>query len=159
MGQLALGLRSLAVRFAVFVVLAALLAWILGGTLFPAPQRVNFPAWQFDGAAWNWRVSGSSTDAGPTAWTLFEHRDGDGVREQRFGLNGEWRQVWGPRFDAGTMMIGLALEPGPGSADQATQWWLLRFAPGPGGSVDKSRLDDEASLREVLGATAESAPL
>ena len=35
MGQIVLGFRSLAVKVAVFVALAALLAWILGGTLWP----------------------------------------------------------------------------------------------------------------------------
>lgn len=37
MGQILLGFRSLAVKIAVFVVLASLLAWILGGTLWPRP--------------------------------------------------------------------------------------------------------------------------
>ncbi len=35
MGQVLLGLRSLFVRIAVFVTMAALLAWALGGTLWP----------------------------------------------------------------------------------------------------------------------------
>ena len=35
MGQVYLGFRSLLVKFAVFVVMAALLAWAIGGTLWP----------------------------------------------------------------------------------------------------------------------------
>ena len=35
MGQVALGFRSLLVRAAVFFIMAALLAWALGGTLGP----------------------------------------------------------------------------------------------------------------------------
>lgn len=37
MGQILLGFRSLALKIAVFVALAALLAWTLGGTLWPRP--------------------------------------------------------------------------------------------------------------------------
>ena len=37
MGQVVLGFRSLAVKLAVFVALATVLAWILGGTLWPRP--------------------------------------------------------------------------------------------------------------------------
>ena len=36
--QLFLGFRSLAVKIFIFVVMAALLAWALGGTLWPRPQ-------------------------------------------------------------------------------------------------------------------------
>ena len=35
MGQVILGFRSLLVKIAVFVLMAAMLAWILGGTLWP----------------------------------------------------------------------------------------------------------------------------
>lgn len=57
MGQFALGIRSLLFKAAIFVVLAALLAWALGGTLFPRPSRAEFPAANFAGHAWVWRVS------------------------------------------------------------------------------------------------------
>ena len=36
--QLFLGFRSLAVKILIFVIMAALLAWALGGTLWPRPQ-------------------------------------------------------------------------------------------------------------------------
>ncbi|MFM1936719.1 MAG: hypothetical protein RI990_1678 [Planctomycetota bacterium] len=44
MNQFLLALRSLAVAVAVFLVLAFLAARMFGGTLFPRPPRVDFPA-------------------------------------------------------------------------------------------------------------------
>lgn len=43
MGQVALGLRSLVFRIVIFVIMAGLLAWILGGTLWPKPVSVVQP--------------------------------------------------------------------------------------------------------------------
>ncbi len=144
MGQVALGLKNLAVRLVIFVIMAALLAWILGGTLFPAPQRVSLPAWDFDGAAWNWRVSGSADKAEPVAWTLLEHREGSD-REQRFGIGGAWSEVWGPRLLDGGMSLGIGASPREG----AMEWWLLRVRPAPNRRVEKTLL---ASRQALLGA-------
>lgn len=50
MGQVILGFRSLLVKIAVFVVMAAMLAWILGGTLWPKTAvRVVGEAVEVDG--------------------------------------------------------------------------------------------------------------
>jgi len=57
MGQITLGIRSLLIKGAVFFLLAALLAWVLGGTLFPRAERADYPAVQFAGAEWNVRLS------------------------------------------------------------------------------------------------------
>jgi hypothetical protein len=57
MGQFALGIRSLLIKAAVFVALAALLAWVLGGTLFPRPSRAEVLALAANGYEWYWRVS------------------------------------------------------------------------------------------------------
>ena len=58
MGQVALGLRSLVVRIIVFVVMAALLAWALGGTLWPRPvHAVQRPVVDAGGQQWGWRVT------------------------------------------------------------------------------------------------------
>lgn len=168
MGQVALGLRSLVVRLAVFVVLAALLAWVLGGTLFPSPQRVNFPAWEFAGSQWNWRVSGSGSDAGATSWTLFE-RLGEGDKtEQRFGIDGVWSSVWGPRFDGGEMLLGVAAKPSDrdrvgGSPSRAAspsnpEWWLVRVSPVPPRRAEASRFATEHALLQALGPASSPAP-
>jgi len=58
MGQLALGFRSLLFKVAVFVTMAALLAWILGGTLFPHPvTAIQAPTLTAGGTTWAWQVS------------------------------------------------------------------------------------------------------
>jgi len=148
MGQVALGLKNLAVRIAIFVVMAALLAWVLGGTLFPAAHRVNLAPWSFDGATWNWRVSGSGTVAGPVTWTLWERR-GRTLREERFGIDGTWRQVWGPLMEDGRMTLGLATA----AANGTTSWWRVRLDSTPGHHPDIRSFDRESEfLREVNGA-------
>ncbi|MBG83107.1 MAG: hypothetical protein CMJ40_01010 [Phycisphaerae bacterium] len=56
MGQVALGFRSLLVRAAVFFIMAALLAWALGGTLWPRAVGVFVDAAAFQGESWAWRA-------------------------------------------------------------------------------------------------------
>lgn len=58
MGQVALGLRSLVVRIVVFVIMAALLAWALGGTLWPRPvSAIQRPVINAGGMQWGWMVT------------------------------------------------------------------------------------------------------
>ena len=52
MNQFLLFLRSIAVSVAVFLVLAFFAAKIFGGTLFPRPPRVDFPAVTVEGQAY-----------------------------------------------------------------------------------------------------------
>ena len=53
MGQIYLGFRSLLFKIAVFVVMAALLAWALGGTLWPrVASRVIGPPAKVGGVSW-----------------------------------------------------------------------------------------------------------
>ncbi len=56
MGQVALGFRSLLVRAAVFFIMAALLAWALGGTLWPRAVGVFVDTASFQGEDWAWRA-------------------------------------------------------------------------------------------------------
>lgn len=56
MGQVALGFRSLLVRAAVFFIMAALLAWALGGTLWPRAVGVFMKPVPFNGKDWSWRA-------------------------------------------------------------------------------------------------------
>jgi hypothetical protein len=70
MGQFALGLRSLLFKAAVFVVMAALLAWALGGTLWPRAHVVEYDAVTAGGHRWWWRLSVGGTDERPVRWTM-----------------------------------------------------------------------------------------
>ncbi|MDG2095541.1 MAG: hypothetical protein P8J89_09760 [Phycisphaerales bacterium] len=56
MGQVALGFRSLLVRAAVFFIMAALLAWALGGTLWPRSVGVFVDTASFQGEDWAWQA-------------------------------------------------------------------------------------------------------
>lgn len=77
MGQFTLGLRSLLIRSTIFVVMAALLAWALGGTLFPRPATSDFLAQrvQFNGGKWHWRLLVGGKNAGEVRWNLMREDD------------------------------------------------------------------------------------
>ena len=70
MGQFALGIRSLLIKSAVFVALAALLAWALGGTLFPRPEVARPLSANFDGQSWAWKLSVGGKIDGEVKWEL-----------------------------------------------------------------------------------------
>jgi len=93
MGQLALGLRSLVIRFGVFVVLAALLAWALGGTLFPRPSVVKFDAIDFADGRWYWQLAVGGRQADQVNWRMMVD---DETGEARAVHEQSWSQVAGP---------------------------------------------------------------
>lgn len=94
MGQLALGFRSLLIKIAIFFVMAGLLAWALGGTLFPQPTIVNLPG---AGEVY-WRVSSGGTING-LLWTLM--RDDEEIE------SGHWQSVVGPVIVDGNAWIAM----------------------------------------------------
>lgn len=57
MGQVTLGLRSLAIKAAVFFIMAALLAWALGGTLFPRAEKAELASVGQSGRTWYWEIA------------------------------------------------------------------------------------------------------
>lgn len=70
MGQFALGVRSLIIKVAIFVALAALLAWSLGGTLFPRAETSDGSAVSWHGATWRLRVAVGGDHPGQARWQL-----------------------------------------------------------------------------------------
>lgn len=70
MGQFALGLRSLLIKSAVFVVMAALLAWALGGTLWPRAQTARGKPVYFAGHRWHWQLAVGGDTPGQARWRL-----------------------------------------------------------------------------------------
>jgi hypothetical protein len=70
MGQFALGIRSLLVKTAIFVVMAALLAWALGGTLFPRAETADGPGVVWNDATWRLRASLGGDSPGTIRWSL-----------------------------------------------------------------------------------------
>ena len=107
---LTLGLRALLINIVIFVLLAAALAWYLGGSLLPGRQTVNFPAFEWMGDDYHFRVIGHGTTPEPVRWELLHTLpDGDEAR-LTLGIDGRWRNVWGPLVHHGGVLIGLEVE-------------------------------------------------
>jgi len=76
MGQVALGLRSLVLRIVVFVIMAALLAWALGGTLWPrSVSAIQRPVINAGGVQWGWLVTVDPASL-EVSYELSKRRDG-----------------------------------------------------------------------------------
>jgi len=138
MGQLALGLRSLAIRLTVFVVMAALLAWALGGTLLPRAESAEYDAVEAAGRSWYWRldVGGRRVpelDPLGVQWTLMV-RGPEG--RARPALDAGWVDVTGPV--ATTDRVWFA---GRRDSDPGTSWRLHEVRPAAPGSTDHESRD------------------
>lgn len=116
MGQVALGLRSLLIKLTIFVVMAALLAWALGGSLFPRARTWETDGVSFAGAEWSWRLV--LPRGGEVRWELIR-RSGD----ERVEIvdAGPWLEVAGP------IATGEGLLYGGRSAVGPRDWRLGRF--------------------------------
>ncbi len=94
MSQVVLGLRSLAIRLAIFVVMAALLAWALGGTLFPKPRVVDL---EHEGVlvgstTYFWRLTIDAHDEAVPQWQ-FVAKSG---KSARLVNESRWIEAAGP---------------------------------------------------------------
>ena len=92
MGQVVLGFRSLLIKAAIFFVMAGLLAWTLGGALFPQPTIVNLPG----AGDIYWRVS-SGGEINGLQWSLMK-----GDQEIK---TGRWQSTVGPVIVDGVSWI------------------------------------------------------
>jgi hypothetical protein len=106
MGQLALGFRSLLIKSSIFFVMAGLLAWALGGTLFPQPTIVNLPG----AGDTYWRVSSGGKIHG-LQWSLMQ-----GDQEIK---SGHWQSVVGPVIVNGVSWIATG---------NAGQWSISKIS-------------------------------
>ena len=104
MGQVVLGFRSLLIKAVIFFVMAGLLAWTLGGTLFPQPTVVNLPG----AGETYWRVS-SGGELHGLQWSLMQ-----GDQEI---MSGRWQSAIGPVILDGTVWVATG---------NAGQWSVLK---------------------------------
>jgi hypothetical protein len=152
MGQAALGLRNLLVKAAIFVVLASLLAWALGGTLWPRAEVADHAAVPFGGAEWFWRLSVGGRERGEARWTLMRRSPGSDARpfdERTFA------EVAGPAV-AGAALYVAARAPG------ADAWTLGRIAAtgGAAGAMEEAlRLPDRLAVEQQLARLGAGLPL
>ena len=125
MGQATLAFRNLLVRAAIFVVLAAILAWFVGGTLF-GKHRVNFPALTWDGREWAAQVEGNGTRADEVQWRLLSKSGEEPWNVMPISETGQWRQLVGPSVDEQGLWIKVAENASASSPELS--WSLIRFA-------------------------------
>lgn len=149
MGQFALGLRSLFFKLAIFVIMASLLAWALGGTLWPRPEVARFDSVSFLGQQWFWRLSVGGKNAGEVRWELINETE-DG-KNSAFG-NRHWIEVSGPVVaDEKLYFAGRA------SMNPAEPWRIE--------SIDKSRqsiahdMPDRLAVEQQLARAAAGLPI
>ncbi len=125
MGQATLAFRNLLVRAAIFVLLAAILAWFVGGTLF-GKHRVTFPAITWDGRGWAAQVIGNGTRPEEIQWRLLWNLGDDEWTIAPISETGKWRQLVGPYVDEQGLWMKIAVHGSPTTSD--LQWSLIRFA-------------------------------
>jgi len=141
MGQVALGFRSLLIKLAVFVIMAALLAWALGGTLWPRAEVVEFDPVSFDGREWYWRVSVGGRQDGQIRWTMMV-RDADG--QTRAWEERSWVEVAGP-----VAIDEMLCYAGRASFNPAEPWRLATIGPAATSSTFAAMPDRLAVERQL----------
>lgn len=137
--QLILGLRSLAFKIAVFVVLAGIFAWFLGGSIFPGSQVVNCPSFSWNNAQWHLQITGNGNRPAPIRWRLYcQNADGNEI-VQTLGIEGIWRQVRGPVLQSDRVTLAVASE-----ANGATNWWIANIDSA--GVITQHAVTDERTM-------------
>jgi hypothetical protein len=147
MGQLALGLRSLVIKLAIFFALAALLAWVLGGSLFPRTPSVELDSVSFLEAEWQWKLM-LRQPGDQLRWELVR-READGSVEVVDA--GPWREVAGP-VAAGEFLV-YAGRPVVGE----DRWRLARVDRGM--RCEWSTLPDRLAVERQLERVRQGLPL
>jgi hypothetical protein len=154
MGQLTLGIKNLTIKLAIFVVMAALLAWALGGTLWPKAARYDFPAVSFNQQQWFWRLELGGREEGPPRYRMMQHSPDQ--RKPMVADEQVWHQVAGPMIcDAGLVYAGCT------DPDSDNTWQVICL--GPDAPRRQRSVDNRLQLESLLGQLAaggafESAP-
>ncbi|HMN94929.1 MAG TPA: hypothetical protein PKC43_00675 [Phycisphaerales bacterium] len=141
MGQLTLGLRSLAIKALIFFVLAAVLAWILGGTLFPRPERVEGEPVLFGDRSWFVRLSVGGDAPGEARYELMM-RDGERRPEPQGESFIDASEIV---LAADRIVVGMRLPGAQGGG------WVLREVAADG-AERRSPLPSRLAVEEALEA-------
>ncbi|MSR68846.1 MAG: hypothetical protein EXS17_00645 [Phycisphaerales bacterium] len=120
MYQVGLGLRSLAIKSAVFVLLAGIFAWVIGGSIFPGSQVVNLLSFPWQGETWHAQITGNGRSPAPVEWRLVRVRADESESIETFGLTGVWRAIYGPRFLTTGIVLGVEVQ-----RDELATWWMI----------------------------------
>ena len=138
MGQLALGVRSLIIRLVIFFFMAVLLAWALGGTLWPRP--VSAPAISATNGAvsctWVARVS-SYDPSMPLTYSLKWVKGGKSTTYRR-----DWTEVCGFVFDGDAIWTAARHEE--------DGWQVLELAASDGEMSGTTSVQSRLEADEML---------
>lgn len=153
MGQVALGFRSLLIKGAIFFVMAALLAWALGGTLWPRAESADFDSVSLGDHEWFWRLSVGGRERGAVRWSLM-HRP-VGAEEPVLVDDRTWVEVAGPV--ATDDAIYFAGRP---SFNPEESWRLERIAfPAKATSTPPVVLPDRLAVERQLARVKAGLPV
>jgi hypothetical protein len=140
MGQFALGIRSLLIKSTIFVVLAALLAWALGGTLFPRPETAKFEGVSFAGQRWFWKLSVGGRNDGEVRWELIKQSESGepAVHDGR-----RWSEVAGPIVADGALYFAARASLNP------AELWRIERVDG-NGKIAEFPMPDRLAVEQQL---------
>ncbi|NNM24439.1 MAG: hypothetical protein HKO59_00390 [Phycisphaerales bacterium] len=146
MGQVALGFRSLLIKGVVFFIMAALLAWALGGTLWPRAEIVDLDPVTFQGEPWFWRLSVGGREPGRLSYTIHHGAadDASPLDEQR------WVEVAGPRLAGEHLYYAGRTVAGS---------WVLERVSARGVAEPVAALPDRLAVERQLARLAAGLPL
>ncbi|UCD76133.1 MAG: hypothetical protein JSV91_04265 [Phycisphaerales bacterium] len=117
MGQVALGFKNLLIKVAVFVIMAALLAWVLGGELLPRPEVVDMSPVRFAGKEYFWQLSVGGRQRGRMVWRMMVAEDAGRSHPMDNVL---WTEVAGPIVASDGLCYA-----GRASQDERQLWKLV----------------------------------
>lgn len=153
MGQVLLGFRSLLIKLALFVVFAALLAWALGGTLFPRPEVKEFDSILFGGQRWYWKVSmgGKDPGRGRIVWQLMQAGADD--EDARPVGNRTWVEGVGP------VVVGEDLYFAGLPSHNPNEHWRIDRIDESLEIVEEHLLPDRLAVEQQLARIREGLPV
>lgn len=143
MGQVALGFRSLFVRALVFFIMAVLLAWALGGTLWPTPVCRTLTPVKLGSDQWVWNVcldpSPRPPGRSPLEYFLVRH-DETGRLIEFAGFKGQYIVDILPLVRSSDQLIAVACaQEGMGRI-----WYMLEI-DSSGTVVKQTKMPDRLS--------------
>ena len=149
MGQVALGFKNLLIKAAVFVIMAALLAWILGGELLPRPELVEMPPVRFAGKEYFWQLSVGGRQRGRMVWRMMAAENG--ASAEPFDEL-QWTEVAGPIVASDGLYYA-----GRASEDERQLWKLVRIEAS--GAITPFPLPDRLAVERQLARLQRGLPV
>ncbi len=153
MGQVILGFRSLIIKLALFFLFAALLAWALGGTLFPRPEVIEFDSILFGGHRWYWKVSVGGRDPGKGRMIWQFMKSGDEEESPTVVGATTWVEAAGP------VVVGESLYFGALASRNPNEFWRIERIDESLEVIEETLMPDRLAVERQLARLAEGLTL